>query len=69
MSFIDVFAAFVLVVLVLTAIATFIALGAASGYIAKQLQPSLGAGGERCWLGDTHLRLHLLAARSGVGLR
>lgn len=36
MSFIDVFAAFVLVVLVLTAIATFIALGAAPGYIAKQ---------------------------------
>jgi hypothetical protein len=36
MSSIDYFAAFVLLVLVLTAVATIIAVGAAPGYIAKQ---------------------------------
>ncbi len=36
MSFIDLFAAFVLLVLVLTGVAAFIAMGMAPGYIAKQ---------------------------------
>ncbi len=36
MSFIDIFAAFVLLVLALTAVATVIAVGAAPGFIAKQ---------------------------------
>jgi hypothetical protein len=35
MSFIDIFAAVVLLVLVLTAVAVFVAIGAAPGYIAK----------------------------------
>jgi hypothetical protein len=36
MSFIDIFAAIVLLVLVLTLVAAFVAIGAAPGYIAKQ---------------------------------